>query len=222
MPSRAKRNQKQRTPLTKERVLDAALRFADEHGIDSLSMRNLGQALGVEAMSLYKHVANKDDILDGIVDLVVAEITVPKVGGNWKQEMRGRALSAHAVLMKHRWATMLIVSRANVGPSMLRYVDATIGALIEAGFSYPLADHASNAIDSYVYGFTLHLLNFPFQPEEYAAAAKQYLPMIPRDLYPYFYGLGSLVAEEKHDGINKLEFGLDLLLDGLDRLRRKS
>ena len=178
-----------RALLSREKVLRAALRMADEDGLESLSMRNLAQALKVEAMSLYNHVANKEAILDGLVELVVSEIEVPAVGGDWRAAMRGRACSAHAVLMQHPWATQLLVSRANVGPTMLRYVDATIGCLREAGFSYALADHAWNAIDSHVYGFTLQKLNFPLKPEEYASAAKDFLPMIPADQYPYLLSL---------------------------------
>ena len=127
MAKKVNRRAKQRTPLSKERVLHAAVTLADEIGIASLSMRKLGEALDVEAMSLYKHVANKDDILDGIVDIVASEIDVPEIGGDWQAAMRRRSTSAHVVLLRHPWATMLIVSRANVGPAMLRYVDATIG-----------------------------------------------------------------------------------------------
>lgn len=158
---------------------------AAEVGIAALSMRKLGQALEVEAMSLYKHVANKDAILDGIVDIVASEIEAPAIGGDWRESMRRRAISAHEVLLQHPWATMLIVSRANVGPAMLRYVDATIGCLREAGFSFAMADYAWNTIDSHVYGFTLQKLNFPFEPGEYAEVAKQFLPMIPAEQYPY-------------------------------------
>lgn len=209
--------EKSRTPLNKERVLRAAVALADEIGISSLSMRKLGQALGVEAMSLYRHVANKDDVLDGIVDIVASEIEMPSIGGDWKTVMRRRATSAHEVLLRHPWATMLIVSRANVGPAMLRYVDATIGCLREAGFSYELADRAWNAIDNHVYGFTLQELNFPFEPEEYADVAKAFLPQIPIDDYPYLNGLSREVIEGRHDGLQDFSFGLDLILDGLER-----
>ncbi len=208
-----------RKVLTRERVLQTALRFADKQGIESLSMRKLGQLLGVEAMSLYNHVANKDAILDGIVDIVAGRIAVPEVGDNWREAMRTRGLSAHEVLMRHPWATMLIVSRANVGPAMLRYVDATIGCLLNAGFSYAAADHAWNALDSYVYGFTLQKLNFPFQPEEYAAVAESYLPQLPLEQYPHLHGMTQQVISGQHDGLHALEFGLDLILDGLERLR---
>ena len=213
---------KTREPLSKERVLLAAVRIADEEGIAALSMRRLGQALGVEAMSLYKHVANKDDLLAGIVDIVAAEIERPAIGGDWQRSMRRRAVSAHEVLLRHPWATMLIVSRANVGPAMLGYVDATIGCLKEAGFSYAMADHAWNAIDSHVYGFTLQKLNFPFEPSEYATMAKASLPMIPAAQFPYLNGMSQQVIDGQHDGLHDFEFGLDLIVDGLAALLTKS
>ena len=212
---------KRKPGLSKERVLKTAIKFTDKHGIESLSMRKLGQLLGVEAMSLYNHVANKDAILDGIVDTVVSEIDVPTVGGEWRSEMRRRAISAHEVLVRHAWATQLIVSRPNVGPSMLRYVDATIGCLVKAGFTYPTADHAWNAIDSYVYGFTLQKLNFPFKPKEYAKVAKAFLPMIPPDQYPFLNRMSQQVISGDHDGLHDLQFGLDLILDGLEKLREE-
>ncbi|MDF1838361.1 MAG: TetR/AcrR family transcriptional regulator C-terminal domain-containing protein, partial [Planctomycetota bacterium] len=180
---------KTRQPLSRERVMQAALALADEIGLEALSMRRLGQELGVQAMSLYKHVPNKDAILDGIVDLVAGEIQWPGPPGDWKAAMRARAQSAHAVLMRHPWATLLIVSRANVGPAMLAYVDRTLGCLVGAGFSYAMADHAWNTIDAHVYGFTLQRLNFPFEPEEYAEVAAAYLPSIPEDVYPHLVGM---------------------------------
>ncbi len=206
-----------RTPLTKERVLLAAITLADEGGIETLSMRRLGQVLGVEAMSLYNHVANKDAILDGMVDAVASEIELPTEGADWKTAMRGRAISAHAVLVRHPWASALIVSRINVGPAMLRYVDSTIGTLRKAGFSYALVDRAWNAMDSYIYGFTLQELNFPFQPEEYAEVAAEYRPQLPADEYPHLAELTELVMSKRHDGVANFEFGLDLILDGLER-----
>jgi AcrR family transcriptional regulator len=219
MARKARKPPARRTPLDRSKVLQAALRMADRSGIESLSMRNLAAALKVEAMSLYNHVAGKEDILDGLVELVAAEIDVPTLGGDWKAAMRRRALSAHAVLMQHPWATMLFVSRVNVGPSMLRYVDATLGCLRDAGFSYPMADHAWNVLDAYIYGFTLHKLNFPLDPAEYAPAAKNFLPMIPPDQFPYLNGMSQEIIAGRHDGLHHIELGLDLLLDGLDQLR---
>ena len=210
-----------RPALSQERVLRAAVTLADEIGIASLSMRKLGEALGVEAMSLYRHVANKDAILKGIVDIVAGEFEAPAVRGNWKAAMRRRTLSAHEALVRHPWATMLIVSRANVGPAMLHYVDATIGCLREAGFSFAMADQAWNALDSYVYGFTLQKLNFPFEPQEYATMAKAFLPLIPADQFPYLNAMSQQVIDGQRDGLHGLVFGLDLVLDGLDKLLRK-
>ena len=206
-------------PLSRERVLCAAMRLADEGGIEALSMRKLAQELGVKAMSLYNHVANKDDMLDGIVDIVVSEIEVPDLGLDWQMAMRRRATSAHAVLLRHPWATMALVSRVNVGPAMLRYVNATLGCLREAGFSFAMADHAWNAIDSHIYGFTLQELKFPFEAEDYSDVAESYLPSIPADKYPYLNQLTHHVMEGSYDGLHDFEFGLELILNGLDGLR---
>ncbi len=204
-----------RTPLTRERVLRAAIELADQQGLAALSMRNLAKAVGVEAMSLYNHVANKDDLYDGIIDLVVAEIYVPRAGGDWRAELRHRATSAHEVLLNHRWATGLLGSRINVGPAMLGYIDATLGCLITAGFTYEQADRAWNAMDSHIYGFTVQAVNFPLDPSEYASAAAQFLPLIPTETHPHMHALAALVITGAHSGAADFTFGLDLLLEGL-------
>jgi AcrR family transcriptional regulator len=206
-------------PLSRERVLQAAIELADTGGIESLSMRKLAQELGVQAMSLYNHVEHKDDLLDGIVDMVVGEIEVPDFSVDWKTAMRRRSNSAHAVLLRHPWSTMPLVSRVNVGPAMLRYVDATLGCLKEAGFSLQMADYAWNAIDSHIYGFTLQELNFPFEKSDYAEAAKQGLALIPADKYPYLNKLTHHVMDGDYDGIHDFEFGLELILNGLESFR---
>ncbi len=208
-------------PLSRERVLKAALCLADKGGIESLSMRKLAQELGVQAMSLYNHVANKDDMLNGIVDMVVSEIEVPNLKIDWQTAMRRRAISAHAVLLRHPWATMPLVSRVNVGPAMLHYVDATLGCLCAAGFSIKMADHAWNAIDSHIYGFTLQELNFPFEAVEYSAAAAQGLTLIPADQYPYLNQLTQLVMSGDYNGLHNFEFGLELILNGLEQFRHQ-
>lgn len=220
MAKATKQRAPQRVRLTRDRVLRAAIRIADKGGIESLSMRKLAHLLGVEAMSLYNHVANKEDVLDGIVDIVVAEIDVPTIGTDWKSAMRCRAISAHEVLLAHPWASMLIVSRVNVGPAMLRYIDATIGCLCKAGFSYAMADRAWNAIDNHIYGFTLQELNFPFDPSEYAEVAQDFLPLIPEDQYPYMRVLSQRVIDGIHNGVHDFTFGLDLILDGLESICR--
>ncbi|MBF2014161.1 MAG: TetR/AcrR family transcriptional regulator [Rivularia sp. T60_A2020_040] len=209
-------------PLSRERVLDAALSMADREGIEALSMRKLAQELGVKAMSLYNHVTNKDDILDGIVDIVISEIERPDLGLDWKIAMRRRSISAHAVLLCHPWMITTMVSRVNKGAAMLHYVDATLGCLNEAGFSLEMADYAWNAIDSHIYGFTLQELNFPFEPGEYAQKAKNYISLIPVNRYPYLNQLAHYVMEGRYNGVYDFEFGLDLILDGLDQLRKNT
>src|SRR5947209_8441840 len=142
-----------RTPLNRDRVLAAALGLADEAGIEALTMRKLGQALGVEAMSLYNHVANKDDLLAGMVDRVAGEIELPPAGGDWAAAVRVSAISAHAALERHPWATTLMMSRG--GPARMRYMDALLRRLREAGFSPELTYHAYHALDAHIFGFSL-------------------------------------------------------------------
>ena len=158
-----------RAPLSRERVLGAAVAFADENGIGSLSMRKLGEALGVEAMSLYNHVANKDDLLDGMVDHVFGEIDLPSGAIDWKTAMRDRAGSARQALSRHPWAIALMQSRAAPGPATLRHHDAVIGSLRGAGFSIEMAAHAFSVLDSYIYGFALQEASLPFDAAEETA-----------------------------------------------------
>jgi AcrR family transcriptional regulator len=213
-----KKNQSsRRTPLSRERILKAAIKLADKEGIDSISMRKIAGTLKVEAMSLYNHVGNKEDLLDGMVDRVASEIELPVIARDWKQSIRNRANSAHQVLLKHPWASMLMLSRINVGPAMLAYVNATIGCFREAGFTFEMTDHAWNAVDNHIYGFTLQALNFPFEPSEYASAAKEFMPMIPEQEYPHLRGMAMEIIEGRHHGVQDFEFGLELILDGLER-----
>jgi AcrR family transcriptional regulator len=209
-----------RPPLTPERILRAAIKLADRQGLEALSMRKLATALKVEAMSLYNHVASKDALLDGMVDQVIGEITLPERGDDWKSAMRARAVSALAVMTAHPWAPMLVVSRINAGPNMLRYIDATLGTLREAGLSWEETDRAWNTMDNYIYGFTLQQRNFPVNPEDYASAAASYLPMLPADVYPYMHELSARVADGTHDGTLDFGFGLEAILYGLERLRK--
>jgi AcrR family transcriptional regulator len=211
-----------RLPLSRARILDQALQIADRSGIAALSMRKLADDLGVKAMSLYNHVQNKDDIIDGIVDQIVSEIELPDPQSPWQSAMRQRANSVHSVLLRHPWATLELVSRVNVGPAMLRYIDATLGCLCEAGFSLEMADHAWNAIDSHIYGYTLQELNFPFKPEEYSAAAESFIARIPANKYPYMHALSQKIITGHYDGLNDFEFGLDLILEGLSQQLKKT
>ena len=152
---------RRRRPLTRERVLRAAVALADRHGVESLTMRRLGGKLGVEAMALYKHVANKDEILDGIAELVVGEIEIPAAGSEWRTAMRQRAVSARRVLKRHPWAIGLMESRGSSGPATLRYVDAVLGTLRGGGFSVEMATHAFWLLDSYVYGHVIQEISLP-------------------------------------------------------------
>lgn len=211
-----KKIQKPKKSLSKELLIETSISFADKKGINSLSMRNLATLLGVEAMSLYNHIQNKDELLDGMVENCVKHFAFPKVGGNWRREMKKRANSVRKILLLHPWLTMLLVSRVNIGENLLQYFNDTLGCLVEAGFSYKQADQMIIAIDAHIYGFTLQELNFPFKTEEYSEKASEYLPMIPKDQLPYFYQLTKAVATKKYNGKHNFEFGLDLILDGFN------
>jgi AcrR family transcriptional regulator len=205
-----------REPLSRERVLRAAVALADQGGIGSLTMRRLGQELGVEAMSLYKHVKNKDDLLDGIVDLVVGDIDVPPAGTPWKEAMRHRAISAHELMLAHPWAALQVMSRFNIGPGMTRYLDATLGRLREGGFSIDGALDAWHTLDSHIYGFTLQELGLPFDVEETQQVSADVLQQLPADEFPHVVEVITKIM--KTGRVEDFEFGLDLILDGLERI----
>ena len=208
-----------RPPLNTRRVLQAALALADSGGTDSLTMRHLGRELGVEAMSLYRHVANKDAVLDGIIDMVVDEIDLPGAERDWKTAMRHRGEAAYRVLTRHPWAPPLLMSRTNTGPAMLRYIDFTLGVLRDAGFSWKLAAYAWNTMDSFVYGYTLRRLASPIAPTAYAETAATHQHLLAAGQYPHMAELTRQVAQGHHPGEPDITFGLDLILDGLERQR---
>jgi len=211
-----------RIPLTRERVLHAAVALADASGSETLSMRKLGEALGVEAMSLYNHVANKEDLLDGMIDVVFAEIDLPTGWADWRAAMRQRAISARRVLSRHGWAIGLMESRSSPGRATLRHHDAVIGCLRDAGFSIELAAHAFSVLDSYIYGFALQERSLPFPtPEQTADLAQDILASFPADTYPHLAELTARhVLQPGYDYGDEFEFGLDLILDGLERIRK--
>jgi AcrR family transcriptional regulator len=211
-----------RLALSKERLLRAAIDLADRGGIESLSMRKLGQELGVEAMSLYNYVRSKDDILDGIADVVVSEIEESPSGADWKTSMRQRVISARKVLLRHPWAPRVIQSRTSPSPAMLRYLESVIGILREGGFSIDMAHHAMHVLGSRVLGFTQDLFDDSAAlgpgPEVAAILAREL-----GDKYPYISEMAMAVS---HDGglggcddNVEFEFALDLILDGLERFR---
>lgn len=216
--ARGKKRRVSASPLTRAKIIAAAVALADEVGLEKLSMRGVARHLRVEAMSLYNHVASKDDLIDGMVDQVAGEIALLAREAPWKVALRHRALSAHETLIRHPWACPLIGLRLNVGANMLAHTEAALAHLVEAGFSYEMADHAMNAIDNHVRGFTLHELNFPIEPKAYAKAAEEYLPNLPPEIYPHLRRLAERVMSGVYDGLNDFSFGLDLILGGLERL----
>ena len=222
MPKKAGRA-RTRTPLNQEKVLRCAVRMADEAGLEALSMRTLAAKLGVEAMSLYNHVSGKDELLNGIVDLVVAEIEVPAGGPDWRASMRRRANSAHEVLLRHPWAAALIESRASQSSTRLRYAEAVLGVLRGAGFSIELAYYAFLTLDSYVYGFTLQEVSWPYPADQVATVIEQLQPQVPPSEYPHINEIMGVVAQRRAGSSRRYEaefaFGLDLILEGLEKLR---
>ncbi len=213
-----------RVPLSRERVLHTAIQLADQGGIESLSMRKLGQELGVEAMAMYYHFANKDDIIDGIVDLVFSEIDLPAAGADWRAAMRQRAISVRDALLRHRWAIGLMESRRNPGPANLRHHDAVIGSLRAGGFDIAMAAHAYSLLDSYIYGFALTTMNLPFDTsEEVAEVAQGMLGPFPMNEYPHLVEmLTDHVMTPGYDFGDEFEYGLDVILDGLERARGRT
>jgi AcrR family transcriptional regulator len=205
-----------RAPLNRDRVLRAALALADAGGVEALSMRKLGQALGVEAMSLYKHVADKEAILDGIADLVSEEMEVPSADLPWREAIRRSAISAHEALRRHPWAGTVLESRLNPGPARLRYLDAMVGTLHGAGFDMPTVARAFMAIDSHTYGFTLQELALPFDAGSAPGVADEISARVFAGRYPNLVEMAALASSGAQ--MLDFEFGLDLLLDGLERI----
>jgi AcrR family transcriptional regulator len=221
MATHPKRAARARLPLSRDRVLQTALRLADREGIESLSMRKLGGQLGVEAMSLYNHVSNKEDLLDGLADLVVGEIEVPADEADWKIAMRRRAISARRMLARHPWAAGLIESRTNPSRPRSEYPEAVIGILRRAGFSIEMAIHTFFTLDSYIYGFAIQEQNLPAgTPEQIAGFAEEMLKALPASEFPHLHEVvRDYVLKSGFDYETEFEFGLDLILDALERAR---
>ena len=215
-----------RAPLTKERVLRTAVELADESGIEALSMRKLAQALDVVPMALYRHVANKDELLDGLVDVVVAEIDPPLDGADWKTALRTRILSARRALLRHPWASRLMESRTTPTPVVLAYMDSMIGMFRTGGFSLDLTHHALHAMGSRMFGFTQELFNDnsdadPEMDEEMFGAMA--------NTFPYIFEIYTTISHDDRSVVGagcddqfEFEFALDLMLDGLEKLKDPS
>jgi AcrR family transcriptional regulator len=209
----------QRAPLSRERVLHGAIAVADAGGLGTLTIRSLAHHLGVKPMSVYHHVANKDEILDGIVDLVFGEIELPSASGDWRARIRRRAVSARRVLRCHPWAIGLMESRTAPGPATLRHHDAIIRTLREAGFSVELTAHAYALLDSYVYGFALQEAMLPFKGTDSAAGvAESIMQQFSADEYPHLVEMATeYILKPGYDFGDEFEFGLNLILDALAR-----
>jgi AcrR family transcriptional regulator len=213
-----------RVPLTRQRALTTAVALADEHGLAAVSMRKLAEALGVEAMSLYHHVANKQHILDGMVETVFAEIELPPDDLDWKPAMRRRAESVRAALTRHPWAISIMESRSSPGPATLRHHDAVIGCCRKAGFSVAMTAHAFSVLDSYIYGFVLQEVNLPFDSSDSMdEMVGEIMPNLSADDYPYLVEFTTQhVLRPGYDYAAEFEHGLSLILDGLEAQARNT
>ena len=220
MSTRTMETAGRRDPLSRELVLQTALRLADQGGLESLTMRRLGQELGVEAMAVYYYFARRDQIVDGIVDLVFGEIELPSSDGDWKAAMRRRAISLRDVLLRHRWAIGLMESRRNGGPANLRHHDAVIGSLRAGGMDISMTAHAYSLLDSYIYGFALTKMTLPFDTrEEIAEVAQGLRQSFDLNAYPHLVEMMGHALQPGYDYGDEFEYGLDAILDGLERAR---
>ena len=209
-----------RLPLSRDRILQAALDVVDSGGIESLTMRKLGQALGFEAMSLYNHVANKDDVLDGILDLVLAESEPPSPAGDWDTAIRTSAISVHEALRRHPWSCTLLLSPGRIRPARLRYMDLLLGRLREAGFSAETTYRAYHVLDGHIFGFSLWEASHTYTAQEVSNFEEKFAQTITVDAFPYLHEHAQQhFSEGPHREVRAFEFGLDLILDGLEKIR---
>lgn len=220
MQTRNSPTRTRRGTLTRTRVLEAAMVLADESGLEALTMRGLGERLGVEGMSLYRHVADKSDLLDGLVDLVYAEVELPPPGPDWRAWLRARAVAVHRALVDHRWATPLMESRVNPGPAVLGHHEAVLVVLLGAGFDSASATRAYNLLDSYIYGFAIQQVNLPFgDAAELAEVGEDMLAAMSMEAYPSLARVARELIDAGFDYAGEFEAGLDLVLDSIERLR---
>ena len=220
MAALASARAKPRVRLDKDRVLRAAIQIADKSGIESLSMRKLAQDLGVEAMSVYYYVANKDEILDGILNFVISEFELAVGGPDWKAAIRRSTISAHDVLMRHPWACNLMMSVRRVAPARMRYMEALLRRLREAGFSANMTHHAYHALDSHIIGSTLWEAGYSSN-KDLEDVAKTFVAKTVKE-YPYLAEHAEQhMTRSKRKDVPEFEFGLDLILDGLEKIRAR-
>jgi AcrR family transcriptional regulator len=209
-----------RTPLSRDRILQAALALADDGGVESLTMRKLGQTLRFEAMSLYNHVSNKDDLIDGILDLVLEETELPAPGEAWDAAIRRSAVSVYEALRRHSWACAPLMSPDHVRPARLRFMDSLLGVLRDAGFSAETTYHAYHVLDGYILGFSFWHWSHTYTPAEMSDLIEQFSQMISPDVYAHLHEHAQQhMTDGPHREVSAFEFGLDLILDGLREIR---
>jgi AcrR family transcriptional regulator len=214
---------KTRVPLTRERIIQAALELADANGIESLSMRKLGQKLGFEAMSLYNHVANKDDLLEGMLDFVLAETEPPTTPGEWDDAIRKSAISVHDALRRHPWSCTLLMEARRIRPARLRYMDLLLGRLRDAGFSADTTYHAYHVLDGHIFGFALWEIGHTYTPEEASSLVERFAHTITPQAYPYLHEHAKQHMDDSAQReVSAFEFGLDLIIDGLKKIHAGS
>ena len=215
----AQKSKNQRTSLTRDLIVKAAVALAEAGGMASLSMRNLAAEIGAAPMALYRHVTNKEDLIDDMVDLVFAEMYPPAIGGNWKAELQKRGYSARAALQRHRWAVGLMESRLHPGPASAVHHNATMGCLREAGFPFREAVHAYNVLDSYTYGFALQEQTIPFETAEESGEVAETTVGQRGDEFAYLAEVVKELSIRGYDYTEEFEFGLGFILDGLERYK---
>jgi AcrR family transcriptional regulator len=204
-----------RIPLSRERILGAALELADEAGVEALTMRRLGDELGFEAMSLYRHVANKDDLLDGMLDLVLAEWRLPDAAGDWAEAIRSSACSVHDALRRHGWSARLLMTGGHIRPMRLRYMDSLLGRLAAAGFDAEATYHVYHLLDGYIFGFSLWEIAYTTIPMD-SESVSRLMQTIPWESYPHLAAhRDQHMSDGPHREASAFEVGLDLMLDGL-------
>ena len=217
MPKPESQSRRGRAPLSRDRILHGAVAVADAAGIGALTMRSLACELGVKPMSLYHYVASKDEILDGIVDLIFGEIDLPSPGGDWRAQLHRRAVSARRALRRHPWAIGLMESRANPGPATLRHHDATLATLRGAGFSVAMTAHAYALLDSYTYGFALQEAALPFNAETVTESTEAFMRQLAGE-YPHLAEMATEhILRPGYDFASEFEIGLSVILDALTR-----
>jgi AcrR family transcriptional regulator len=204
-----------RTPLSRDRILHAGLDLADGSGVEAVTMRRLGKDLGFEAMSLYRHVASKHDLLDGMLDLVLAEWQVPDGEGNWIHAVRTSAISVHDALRRHQWSAQLLMTGGHIRPARLRYMERLLGRLDDAGFDAETTYHVYHLLDGYIFGFSLWEIAYTTIPLD-SEVVSRLMQTIPWDEYPHLAGhRDQHMSEGPHREVSAFEVGLDLILDGL-------